>query len=189
VPPAWEYLRLQRAEITLDSALALLLPKADYIKLAQSYMKASQRRSLARAGTKRARRQLLNSLGSLVSMPQRLGENIQFNAEWLRKRAMTFAGSLTMAAAVGKLVLSFLIQVTIVCVLVLWAGHHYPRLRNQSPALDWVFRGEHAAKIVALEPGVRLLLVLVLLAAVVLFARIRTRVARRRGHNPAIHAR
>ncbi len=49
VPPAWEFLRLQRAEITLDSSLALLLPDVNYIKLSRTYMEKSQRRTLARA--------------------------------------------------------------------------------------------------------------------------------------------
>ncbi len=102
VPPAWEFLRLQRAEVTLDSSLALLLPDANYIKLARTYMEKSQRRALKRASSKSSRLQFMTTLGTLLSLPQRAGENLLFDAEWLRKRALSFEGSMTKAAAVGS---------------------------------------------------------------------------------------
>jgi ubiquinone biosynthesis protein len=134
VPPAWEYLRLQRAEITLDSALSLLLPSVNYVKLARKYMEKAQQRGFAQMGSKMARRQLVGSLGALAALPQRMGENITFDAE--------------------------------------------------STLVDELAAADTAARVIALQPGVKLFLAVLLVATLVLVVRIRRRLTVTRGYNP-----
>jgi ubiquinone biosynthesis protein len=184
VPPAWEYLRLQRAEITLDSALSLLLPTVNYVKLAKSYTDKAQRRALQRRSTKGAGLQLLSAIGAIASLPQRLSENLNFDAEWIRKRAMNFGGALTTAAAVGELVLSFLIQLAVVGGVILFAAHVYPQFRHESALIDAVAANDTAATVIAWSRGTKLFVAFALFATVVLFVRIRKRVVTRRAYNP-----
>jgi ubiquinone biosynthesis protein len=96
----WSFLRLNRADMTLDASLAFLCPNLNYVKLLQKYEFGAQRR---------AQRQLEVGPGAVVSAFTSLNtavrqwtENVAFDGEWLRKRAMEFQGRVGKLAYVGQ---------------------------------------------------------------------------------------
>lgn len=187
VPPAWEFLRLQRAEITLDSALSLLMPTVNYVKLAKIYMEKAQQRDLARISSRKSRRHLFGSLAILAAAPYRLNEIITFQADWLRLRAMRFGGRLTAAADVARLVASFILQLMTLGIGALVVALLYPKFHNRIAFIDKVAGDNLVARLISLKPGEKAVVAIVLMAALVLLFRIRHRLSEPEPSNPGAH--
>lgn len=105
VPANWSFLRVIRAQLTLDSSLRALWPKMDYFKATLNY---------ERSAARRRQRELLETLGyqleTLIDELPRLvhgaTEQTFYELEWLRRRARHFSQTLSKAAMAGVMAFS-----------------------------------------------------------------------------------
>jgi ubiquinone biosynthesis protein len=80
LPPAWEYMRYQRAVFTLDASFRGLSPQMNIIREMREYLRDVQRRT--QSGQKPLRQDPPRpALGTLM-------ENTYFEGEWMRRRLM-----------------------------------------------------------------------------------------------------
>jgi len=112
IPISWEFMRVNRAEVTMDLSLQFLMPDADYYKLIQRYEKKAKRRALRRALDHGSMPDRILDLAVVGTMPRYAAENIQFDAEWIRKRGMNFKRTPGTGSFVTKKLVSLLAIVT-----------------------------------------------------------------------------
>lgn len=91
VPVTWEFMRINRAGVTLDASLMFLMPKVNYPRLARRYLARAEQRELAKLGRRRQRSlTLAQTVKAMNELPHAVSEYIFFEGEWLRRRAKTF---------------------------------------------------------------------------------------------------
>ncbi len=97
----WDFLRSNRAELTLDASLMYLLPEIDYPKTIRRYMKKARERQQKKLRRTAPIRAQLAKLSEQVDLPTKLAENAYFEGEYMRKRARKYEGYVSKAAQVG----------------------------------------------------------------------------------------
>ena len=117
IPIAWDLMRVNRAELTLDFSLMYLLPDADYYKLIRRYARAAERRQFRQLFDYRRIREGILRLSAAGTLPTDIAENVQFDAEWVRKRALIFDRELGGASYLGRTLVSLLVWVNAILML------------------------------------------------------------------------
>jgi len=144
----WQYLRVDRSLLTLDSSLAHLIPSRNVYKMMRRYERAATYRSAARAlRPARAAHQAARWFVLTARTADLVPETIDFGAEELRKQAATFqvaAGkgsdamrTILCLAAAGSAV-ALVLLVLIFCHQVGWLDLG-PHLRG-TPVYGWFAR-------------------------------------------------
>lgn len=94
IPATWEFMRMNRAGVTLDASLVYLLPKVNFVKIAGEYSEKGRKRAAKKASKpRRAAEGLASALLNAATIPRTLQEHLFFEGEWLRRRAKTFQAS------------------------------------------------------------------------------------------------
>lgn len=101
IPSTWDFMRLNRAELTLDASLMFLLPDINYPKLAMRYDREASRRALRAALRKQAVTRRLSQLQASAQLPMMMAENFAMEAELMRKRARNFQARITRAGHIA----------------------------------------------------------------------------------------
>ncbi|EYF00543.1 ABC1 kinase family protein [Chondromyces apiculatus] len=114
LPPLWNMLRVMRSGMALDASLKFLIPEVNFFKLARRHFEGRRERMLKYMASKSSRQDLVGSLHDLMRLPASLGENLLFQAELIRKRAITFQGQISKAAEVGKALLTTLFNLGLI---------------------------------------------------------------------------
>ena len=114
LPPLWNLLRVMRSALALDASLKFLIPEVNFFKLTRRHFERSRERMLKYMTSKGSRRDLVSSINDLMRLPASVGENLVFQAELIRKRAITFQGQISKAAEVGKAVLTTLFNLGLI---------------------------------------------------------------------------
>jgi ubiquinone biosynthesis protein len=127
VPASWDFLRSLRASTTLDASLMFLIPDVNYLKMAQQYIEdARERLQKKPMNPKVIRAQLANTVdqGRMVS---KLAENLYFEGEYLRQRALSFEGYLSKAARIGSAIFHVMSRAALLAALGLIVGYVHQR--------------------------------------------------------------
>ncbi|MDI1475034.1 AarF/UbiB family protein [Polyangium sp. y55x31] len=114
LPPIWTSLRVMRSGAALDASLKYLIPEADWFKLARKHFAREQRYMLKFMASNQSRQALAGSINDLMRLPANLGENLIFQGELIRKRAMSFQAQLSKAAAVAKAAFTTLLNIGLI---------------------------------------------------------------------------
>ena len=96
VPANWEFLQLNRADLTLDASLIFLLPRIDYLKLLRKYHSSARARMFRKVG-RDVQRTVFDVWGA-TKIPGLIAENAYFDGEWMRRRALGFQGKMSKVA-------------------------------------------------------------------------------------------
>jgi ubiquinone biosynthesis protein len=118
IPIAWELMRVNRAELTLDLSLSYLMPDADFMYLIRRYEKKAKRRAIRRALDPDRTPDRILDFFAFGTVPNYLSENIQFDAEFVRRRAMNFENRLSAASFAGRSLVSLLLWAVTVLIAV-----------------------------------------------------------------------
>lgn len=113
-PPLWNVLRITRSNFAFDASMQFLLPEIKYFKLMHKHFERSRQRTLKYAASKSSRDDLVSSINDIMRLPATVGENLLFQAEIIRKRAMSFQAQISKAATIGKAVLSTLLNIGLI---------------------------------------------------------------------------
>jgi ubiquinone biosynthesis protein len=147
VPIAWEFMRVNRAELTLDFSLMYLMPDANYYELIRRYERKARRRALRRAFEHdNVPDRVLELTAASRAVPMYFAENLQLDAEWVRRRGLNFEQSLGAASFGWKTVvrIAAAMVAALIGLLVLAFSERWVH--------SWV--GEEAAKLInSLAPG------------------------------------
>ncbi len=108
IPTAWAFLRINRAEITLDTSLRELYPQMDYFKTLDKYLRKREIRSIRREFQDE---EVVQRAAVVLTRTPRLVEGLLeqsgFELEWMRRRARVFQGAQTKLSFIGSLIASF----------------------------------------------------------------------------------
>ncbi len=143
VPPNWEFLRLSRSDLTMDASLLFLFPRINYLKIFRTYERQLRERTAVAAMRRKARQRTMAGLLAAAQLPGQLAENLYFEGEWLRKRAVSFEGKISKFAQVAKgvLTLGALGAMAVGAGLLIWFVQYYGREQALgSSRLDRMFR-------------------------------------------------
>ncbi|WP_438022410.1 ABC1 kinase family protein [Sorangium sp. So ce233] len=113
-PPLWNMLRVMRSSMALDASLKFLIPEVNFFKLTGRHYEQRRDRMLKHMASKRSRQDLVSALNDLMRLPATVGENLLFQGELIKKRAMTFQANLSKAAEVGKALFATLFNVGLI---------------------------------------------------------------------------
>ncbi|WP_437670508.1 ABC1 kinase family protein [Sorangium sp. So ce131] len=122
-PPFWELLRLTRTTAAVDASLRFLLPEINFFKLTQRHYESRRGRMLKYMASKSSRNEAVSAINDLMQLPAKLGENIVFQAELVRKRAISFQGQISKAAEVGKVLVSMLMNIGLIAMVLMIARY------------------------------------------------------------------
>ncbi len=143
IPSAWAFLRVNRAQLTLDASLRALDHDLNYFSMMRKYNKQANRRKLKRGLQPANIGRQLSELA--IGLPELVQEGIErgfYELEHARKRARHFQGSIENAAYVGSMVLAGLGFIAVVGVLGLvgvylrQSGHELPVSAQLTEMLD-----------------------------------------------------
>lgn len=148
IPVAWEFMRVNRAELTLDFSLMYLMPDADYHALIRRYERKAKRRALRQALDYEQIPDYILQAAVARTIPNYWYENVQFDAEWIRKRSLSFEQlpGVSAASFVARAIMLLLaVATTVLSVLLILA---YSQLW-----VSWWLGGRATEVISALFPG------------------------------------
>ena len=94
----WSFLRITRAQETLDQSLMHLYPAANYMTLTREYFMKAVWRARRKALQPKALGELLHQVHDAVTLPSRLSENAMFQNWIIRRQAQVFRGSTSKVA-------------------------------------------------------------------------------------------
>ncbi len=94
----WSFLRITRAQETLDQSLLHLNPEANYTTMTRQYFRRAEWRARARARQPKAIGEFLRHILDAVTLPSRLAENAQFQNWIIRRQVQVFRGSTSKVA-------------------------------------------------------------------------------------------
>jgi ubiquinone biosynthesis protein len=160
IPSTWDFMRLNRSELTLDASLMYLLPEMNYPKMARRYDEQARRRAAKAAQSKKAIARQMSQLQAAAEMPAILAENISMEAELIRKKARNFQARITRAGHMAGFIFGMIgrgtLLVAVLAVGALLRDHEV--LRGGPLQGSWL--ESLLAQLPVLERGVWLLLLL-----------------------------
>ncbi|HET7697808.1 MAG TPA: AarF/ABC1/UbiB kinase family protein [Vicinamibacterales bacterium] len=165
----WEFMQVNRAEVTMDASLAYLLPRINYHEMIRRYERAARRRELHRAASGPAMLDRVVGLVSILDVAANLAENTFYESERLRNQLTTFDSNVTVAGLVlstGVVLLSRLSLAAAVVVLLSFVQDVYPN--RATGVVDAIM----AATFGRMQGTWRLLLLVGLVMAFVAFRRL-----------------
>ncbi len=117
IPSAWAFLRVNRAQLTLDASLRALDNELNYFAMMRRYQKEAARRRVQRAMTaEHIGRQAANLAIELPALVHDGIERSFYELEHVRRRARHFQASVDKAAVVGSMFVAVLGLLAIVAV-------------------------------------------------------------------------
>jgi predicted unusual protein kinase regulating ubiquinone biosynthesis (AarF/ABC1/UbiB family) len=147
----WSFLRITRAQETVDQSLMHLNPNANYTTLTRQYFRRAERRGLRRSARPDQVRHYLGLFLDLIEMPGRLSENLMFQGSILRRNAQVFRGSTSklahlFAVLASNLAWAFGFGSALLLAMVL--KHYYPWTIRWIPwSLGWLIGPENLPRI------------------------------------------
>lgn len=114
LPPFWGLLRIMRTGAALDASLRFLIPEVDFFKLTRQHFERNRQRMLKYMASKHVRQDVSTAMNDLMRLPAVAGEQLLFQADLIRKRAMSFQAQISKAAALGRTMLTTLINVGLI---------------------------------------------------------------------------
>ncbi|MCA9540957.1 MAG: AarF/ABC1/UbiB kinase family protein [Myxococcales bacterium] len=104
IPATWSFLRVNRAQLTLDTSLRALTPEMDYFALIRAYnRKAAQRQMRASLAPEALGKQVAELVTEVPKIVRGAVEESFYDLEYLRRRARQVQGTLDRAAMVGSM--------------------------------------------------------------------------------------
>jgi ubiquinone biosynthesis protein len=94
-PADWSFLRITRAQETVDQSLMHLYPEANYTKLMTWYFKQTQRRRRQNVFAQAELTSYVDDLLLVLRLPLRRAENATFESWILRRQALSFHGAVS----------------------------------------------------------------------------------------------
>ena len=127
-PADWAFLRITRAQETVDQSLMHLYPEANYGKLMTWYFRRIQERRRKRAFTSGHLRDFIDDIISGMRLPLHWAENATFEGWILRRRAQAFQGGTSKVAQLLAVLAgrgTVLVGMALVYFLLVFAHQHY----------------------------------------------------------------
>ena len=123
LPPMWNLLRIIRSSTAIDASLQFLIPEIDYFRLMRRHFQRSMRRLVKEMASKRSRDAMVSSIAEISRLPEKVGDNLVFQAELIRKRAVHFQATLSKAARIGVIVVSMVANLALIALVVTFGGY------------------------------------------------------------------
>jgi ubiquinone biosynthesis protein len=128
LPPLWGMLRIMRTGAALDASLRFLIPEVDFFKLTTQHFARPRQRMLMFMRSKYVRDDATEAVKDLMQLPAVAGEQLLFQADLIRKRAMSFQAQISKAAAIGRQLLTTTINVGLIAMV--FVGARYLTKQN-----------------------------------------------------------
>lgn len=110
----WSTLRLLRTMTALDASLRFVIPEVNFFKCIYRYYTKQRLRMFRYMTSKKSQVELAGSLNDAMKIPAALGENMFYQADLIRKRALSFQAGISKAAAVGTALVGTLMNVGLI---------------------------------------------------------------------------
>ncbi|MCA9537734.1 MAG: AarF/ABC1/UbiB kinase family protein [Myxococcales bacterium] len=102
IPATWTFMRINRAQFTLDTSLRELYPEMDYFRMLSVYNRQAQRRRIRQTlRIHEAAGEMIDAMGRGASLLNDAAEQSIFELEWMRKRARNIQTGHSKAAHLG----------------------------------------------------------------------------------------
>jgi ubiquinone biosynthesis protein len=123
LPPMWNLLRVIRSNTAVDASMQYLVPELKYFKLMVKHFDRVRQMKLKQLNSKETRDAVVSGLDDIARIPSTVGENLVFQAELVRKRAMNFQATISKAAKIGSIVVSMFAKIWIIVGVVALANY------------------------------------------------------------------
>jgi ubiquinone biosynthesis protein len=175
----WSFLRITRAQETMDQCLMHLDPNANYIRLTSQYISRAERRAKRRALRPRQLRQFATMLIGAVGILGRVAENAMLQGWIIRRQVQVFQGETSKISHFFAVVLGrgaqLLLVVGILLALTFLYQHHSSWV---PPAITQLFGGLLQA-LPGFGYGIWLLILVITFVAYRTFSRLKKDLSRR----------
>jgi len=122
-PPDWSMLRLLRTMTALDATFRFVIPEVDFYKVMERFYTKQRGRMLKHAASKRSRADVAMAIGDALKIPGVLGENMMFQGDLIRKRAMSFQADISKAARVGMALVGTIVNIGLIATVFIVAKY------------------------------------------------------------------
>ncbi|HRI62744.1 MAG TPA: AarF/UbiB family protein [Polyangium sp.] len=112
--PSWSNLRLMRTMTALDASLRYMIPNVDFFKMMRRFYGAQGIRLIVQVVSKDNRDNVQAAIEEASKIPAMLGENFFYQADSIRKRAMSFQADISKAARIGMAVIGIILNIGII---------------------------------------------------------------------------
>lgn len=109
--PSWSNLRLMRTMTALDASLRYMIPDVDFFKMMKRFYGGQSLRLIGQVISKNNRNNVQAAIEEASKIPAMLGENFSFQADSLRKRAMSFQADISKAAKITMAVIGIILNI------------------------------------------------------------------------------
>lgn len=123
ITPAWNTLRLLRTMTALDASLRFVISDINFFKQVNLYYKRERVRMFQRMTSNQSRIALAGALDDASKIPALLGENIFFQADLVRKRALNFQAGISKASQIGMAFVGTLVNLGLIATVFIVARY------------------------------------------------------------------
>jgi ubiquinone biosynthesis protein len=116
LPASWNLARLQLAESIMNQTLEFFDPTRSSLKALKAYERSAQLRAIKNAATKNVRKRA-DGLADAVQLNVQLMENLENDAEYLRRRLMGAQAKLSKASAIGGRLIAMVAKLALAAIL------------------------------------------------------------------------
>jgi ubiquinone biosynthesis protein len=139
-PADWAFLRITRAQQTVDQSLMHLHPEANYTKLMSWYFRRTQDRRREQALTPDRLRTYFDDFLSVIRMPITWSENTTFESWILRRKALSFQGTTSKMAQFFAVLSNrgaIIVFMALIYLSLVFLHQHHPRWSPSLPS-QWL---------------------------------------------------
>lgn len=114
LPLMWSMLRLLRTTAALDASLRFVIPEVNFFKIMSGFYNRQRFRVLRHMASKRSRVDVAGSIYDAMKIPGMLGDNIFFQADLVRKRALNFQAGISKASQIGMAFVGMMLNIGLI---------------------------------------------------------------------------
>jgi predicted unusual protein kinase regulating ubiquinone biosynthesis (AarF/ABC1/UbiB family) len=123
ITPAWNTLRLLRTMTALDASLRFVIPGINFFKQVNLYYVKQRIRMFQRVTSRKANVDLAAAINDAMKIPAVVGENLFYQADLVRKRALNFQAGVSKAAQVGMAFVGTMVNVGLIATVFIVARY------------------------------------------------------------------
>ncbi|HRI62743.1 MAG TPA: AarF/UbiB family protein [Polyangium sp.] len=117
--PMWNALRLMRSTAALDASLRFVLPNLNFYDLMRRYYNARRARRPKTLSPEIQRMKLARGLTELLKLPYQASQNLFFQADMIKKRALAFEAGFSKASAAGQVMIRLFFNLGILATVIM----------------------------------------------------------------------
>lgn len=163
IPAGWSTLRLLRTMTALDASLRFVIPEVNFFKIITRFYGGQRFRIFRQMTSKQNRIDLAGALYDAQKIPAMVGDNLFFQADLIRKRALNFQAGISKAAQIGMALVGTMVNIGLIATVFVMARYLSKQTDVAKSAISQLPVRDIFGSMPSLSPGMWIVVIILFL--------------------------